>query len=436
MTTSRAGHQESLADGSHVENARADDNVVESFEANPNSGGLTRLVRTSDGDVVESVVPRCDRSRESEGDLAADYDAAWLRADELPEPDNPRCTLRVVDLFAGCGAMIIGAAEAARALGSVIDPVLAVDLDRTALAVLEANFPTIDARHGDVGALVGLGRKNGFSNGQRELSDQVGKVHLLLGGPPCQGHSNLNNHTRREDPKNALFFAMARAAELLEPDHVIVENVRDIVHDRDDVFDRTRAHLERLDYSVDVGLGRAESVGVAQRRHRMFLVASRGKTVEFQRMIAPFEVAARSFDWACADLEGQESKGAFDTASRPTATTRERIDWLFDNDENELPDRLRPPCHQGGDHSYLSVYGRIRPDEPAQTITTGFTYMGQGRFVHPRQPRTLTPHEAARLQFLPDRFTFGQLSRGAYKSLIGNAVPPKLTYVLALQLLR
>jgi DNA (cytosine-5)-methyltransferase 1 len=63
--------------------------------------------------------------------------------------------------------------------------------------------------------------------------------------------------------------------------------------------------------------------------------------------------------------------------------------------------------------------------------------MGQGRFVHPKRRRTLTPHEAARLQFLPDFFHFDEdLPRTALCEMIANAVPPKLTYLVALELLR
>jgi len=76
-------------------------------------------------------------------------------------------------------------------------------------------------------------------------------------------------------------------------------------------------------------------------------------------------------------------------------------------------------------------------DQPAQTITSGFTCTGQGRFAHPREPRTITPHEAARLQLIPDFFSFSSdLRRGALCEMIGNAVPAKLAYVLALELLR
>ncbi|MGH3053264.1 MAG: DNA cytosine methyltransferase, partial [Gaiellaceae bacterium] len=91
---------------------------------------------------------------------------------------------------------------------------------------------------------------------------------------------------------------------------------------------------------------------------------------------------------------------------------------------------MRPVCHQS-EHSYVSMYGRLRWDAPAQTVTTGFGSMGQGRYVHPLRPRTLTPHEAARLQFLPDFMRFEEIrTRAALAQAIGNAAPPLLTIVL------
>jgi DNA (cytosine-5)-methyltransferase 1 len=82
------------------------------------------------------------------------------------------------------------------------------------------------------------------------------------------------------------------------------------------------------------------------------------------------------------------------------------------------------------------MYGRLKPHEPAQTITSGFGSPGQGRFVHPTQLRTLTPHEAARLQFFPDFFDFSLAKKKtALASMIGNAAPMKLSYVFGLELL-
>lgn len=77
------------------------------------------------------------------------------------------------------------------------------------------------------------------------------------------------------------------------------------------------------------------------------------------------------------------------------------------------------------------MYGRLRWDAPAQTITTGFGSMGQGRFVHPEQRRTITPHEAARLQGSPISWTFDRPSaQASVARLIGNAVPPFVTLAL------
>src|SRR5205814_201687 len=126
----------------------------------------------------------------------------------------------------------------------------------------------------------------------------------------------------------------------------------------------------------------------------------------------------------------------FDTRSRISKDNEPRIGWLRTHKGCDLPNRLRPPCQQGDVHTYKSMYGRLKWEKPAQTITSGYSSMGQGRYVHPDAKRTLTPHEAARLQFFPDWFDFGDRQRGSWATLIGNAVPLKLSYTIALWLLR
>lgn len=62
--------------------------------------------------------------------------------------------------------------------------------------------------------------------------------------------------------------------------------------------------------------------------------------------------------------------------------------------------------------------------------------MSMGRYVHPSRRRTITAHEAARLQFFPDYFDFSCVkARTDLATLIGNAVPSKLPYLLGLELL-
>ena len=125
-----------------------------------------------------------------------------------------------------------------------------------------------------------------------------------------------------------------------------------------------------------------------------------------------------------------------DRASALSSENRQRIDWLFDNDEYDLPCSERPECHRGST-SYPSVYSRMRRDLPAQTITTGFMTPGRGRYVHPTQRRTLTPREAARLQGFPDSYRFvtdprHPPSRAKFAKWIGDAVPMPLGYAAAL----
>lgn len=80
------------------------------------------------------------------------------------------------------------------------------------------------------------------------------------------------------------------------------------------------------------------------------------------------------------------------------------------------------------------IGGGAQLELPAQTVTSGFGSMGQGRYVHPSRRRTLTPHEAARIQFFPDWFDFTARGvvrhRMAWANMIGNAVPPKLAMEL------
>jgi DNA (cytosine-5)-methyltransferase 1 len=297
--------------------------------------------------------------------------------------------------------------------------------------------------NGDPELVLGTSRgkqrlQNPLTKEEKRLRDRVGEIDIVVGGPPCQGHSNLNNHTRRNDPKNSLYGRMARFARVFEPKHLIIENVHGARHDQGGIMDRTRAALELLGYRTDTAILHGEIVGVPQTRHRIFLVASLEKQPDITLWEQRHRVAPRSFDWSQVGLLPTVNS-MLDVVTEAKGITKERIDWLFERKKYDLPDSMRPPCHRDKEHSYGAVYGRIHPNRPAPTMTTGFTVMGQGRFVHPHKPRTLTPREGARLQFFPSWFSFGEVSgmtRKELVSLIGNAVPPKMAYVLALELFR
>jgi DNA (cytosine-5)-methyltransferase 1 len=341
----------------------------------------------------------------------------------------------VADLFAGCGGLTLGAAEAARTLGLGIDVRLAADADETAAKVYKANFPSAESRCTHVEELFDGHPGEALTEAEAAVKGAVGAIDVLLGGPPCQGHSDLNNHTRRADPRNALYARMARAAEVLEPTIVLIENVPTVTHDVERVVEATVAQLRASGYTVAEAVIDLSRLGVPQRRRRHVVLGSRDSRVDVEALMGHNEGRCpdhpvRSVRWAIGDLVTAKADGIFDSASVASKQNVERIAWLFEERQYDLPNPLRPKCHQS-DHSYKSMYGRLKWKEPAQTVTTGFGSMGQGRYVHPSQRRTITPHEAARLQMLPDFWDFSSVTkRGALAQLVGNAVPPMLVLSL------
>lgn len=402
------------------------------FRVSPRDRRVFRTVSWHGGSRTSSVRLLRGAPR---GDPESTFDWCWLRQDAAPATPNPLPPLRVADLFAGCGQMSVGAREAARAVGRGMELALAYDFDADATRVCARTFPGCGAVTGHIeDRLDGeLGGK--MTSRERELIRGLGRIDLLVGGPPCQGHSDLNNHTRRNDARNGLALRMARFAELVRPPYIVLENVRGVVHDRKRVLQSVDAALQRLGYRTARALVHAEDHGVPQRRHRMVMVATTEHEDAGALLALRKQRERRPFWWACADLDGIEPDRAHDQAPIASKVNQRRMDYLLDNDEYNLPNSRRPRCHRGGDHTYHSVYGRLWWDKPVQTITTGFRCMGQGRFVHPHHARTITPHEAARLQFIPDFVDFDGILPTSVARMIGNAVPPKLIYEIVLRIL-
>jgi DNA (cytosine-5)-methyltransferase 1 len=409
----------------------------ERIRVDDSSRTVVREVVRRDGRTVTTSTMGILSDHVLPSDLRAAADWLYVRRKTPPTFQGSGPAIRVVDLFSGCGGMSLGVAEACRALNVAFVPAGAFDIDQIALDVYARNFRLPPLKRADLGAILSNQLSRSAKKAERELIAATGKVDLVVAGPPCQGHSNLNNKTRRDDPKNELYFCVARFARLVEPQHLIVENVPTVLADKRKVVHRTEKALQKLGYTVRAGMVRTWELGVPQSRKRHLLVASRRPLPELNEMLARYRVAPRSLWWAISDLERVESPLAIDHSSMPTKVTQKRIDYLFDRDLYDLPDRMRPDCHRYKDHSYQAVYGRMYKEGLAPTITGGFDTMGRGRFVHPTQRRTITPHEAARLQGIPDFFDFSVVPRRTLLAeLIGNAVPPKLSYAIALELLR
>jgi DNA (cytosine-5)-methyltransferase 1 len=421
--------------------------AAERFRVDEVTGVITRVVtpRDLEAEPVTTEIGTWDRTVPLD-DLRAVADLAFLQRKTPPAPSGGP-EVRTVDLFSGCGAMSLGVAEACRAVGRRFVPVGGFDVNQRVLDVYARNFGTPAPTATDLSEVLSSDLDAEPTSRELELLEQLGRVDFAVAGPPCQGHSNLNNRTRRDDPKNALYFLVARFAKLFRPRWILIENVISVLHDKGDVVHRTQVALEELGYETSDGIVDLWSIGVAQTRRRHIMVArlrnadeTSGRVLPYlDELVVPYATRPRAVRWAIEDLLNVTQDSFMDRHRTPDDITKARIEYLFEYGLFELPKSQRPESHKGehGD-SYKAVYGRMRWEDPAPTMTSGFLTMGQGRFVHPKRRRTITPHEAARIQFIPDFFDFSPLgdNRGALTEAIGNAVPPKLSYVLALELLR
>lgn len=392
---------------------------------------VERVVVAGDG---KKTVTRIPLAADIPGrDVHSAFDYSWLRLRERPASSGG-LPFRVVDLFSGCGGLSLGAMEACTAAGRSFEAVAALDLDEDALKVYRANISETAARAVDIQTVVDGRLGATASKRERKFLDELGRVDLILAGPPCQGHSNLNNHTRRKDSRNRLYERVARLVQLTNPEHVLIENVATAIHGKEGSVKRTIRLLRKLKYNVSSEVVDLAWIGVPQRRKRHVVFASKSVSLTVGTIIRRFRVGAvRSVRWAIGDMPNRPSRAEFDCAAELSEKNRRRIRYLFSHSLYDLPNNRRPKCHQDHDHSYKSMYGRLKASEPAQTITSGFGSPGQGRYIHPDRHRTLTPHEAARIQFFPDFFRFDSVtSRLSLSQMIGNAVPMKLSYILVL----
>jgi site-specific DNA-cytosine methylase len=210
--------------------------------------------------------------------------------------------------------------------------------------------------------------------------------------------------------------------------------------------------FEDLGYSVSCEVLRAEDFGVPQIRRRAIFVGSK-KTVPPADL--PKGTGERvSVREAIDDLPELLSGEGSDSIEYPGISTsryQEELraqstsirNHISTNHSKIALQRLKlippggskadlPPEHQTKSiHS--GTWSRINPNGFARTITTRFDTPSSGQFTLPYQDRCLTVREAARIQSFPDTFVFYG-SKTCQMLQVGNAVPPKLSKAIALEI--
>ncbi|MEH6353104.1 DNA cytosine methyltransferase [Pseudomonas sp. 3JA] len=336
--------------------------------------------------------------------------------------------IKIADLFCGMGGLTIGAAAAAQELKLKLEINFACDIDSEAVSFYKKNFESnLESFYdGDISDIV----SDSFAAEQSTNEEQISKRHsdldFLFAGPPCQGHSNLNNHSRRSDPRNYLYLKTIRFIQLSKPKFFLIENVPSVIHSSESIIDKSLALLESFGYQAKEIVIDFMRIGIPQSRKRHVIFGC--LTGNIDKILSNIYTDEKKvLSDVLEDLLDTSESDLFNTASKMTNVNLARAEYLFSQNCYDLPNHLRPKCHQQA-HSYKSMYGRMKWDEVAQTMTSGFGSMGQGRYLHPLRKRVITPHEAARIQGLPDWLDYSEVkSRSSLQKMIGNAVPPALS---------
>src|SRR5690348_11314215 len=133
-------------------------------------------------------------------DGLADLDLDFLFAQDAEARYAGTEGVAITDLFSGCGGLTYGALEGLRRAGRGGRLALAVDKEAAPVSVLRATMGRLGDRFSDADLRTTLASFDAkVTSVERELLEpHRSGGGLLLAGPPCQGHSTLNNHTRHD----------------------------------------------------------------------------------------------------------------------------------------------------------------------------------------------------------------------------------------------
>lgn len=171
-----------------------------------------------------------------------------------------------VDLFAGAGGLSLGFKLAGWT------PLVANDCDRASLNTYVANIHDAVV-HGDIRDP--SVRSELVSDARRARGAHPDSRFLVLGGPPCQGFSTAGKRRSMHDERNHLFRDYGELVDALEPDGFVFENVTGLLNMQGgQVFREICSVLGTSMSDLRADVLRTEHYGIAQRRHRVFVVAS------------------------------------------------------------------------------------------------------------------------------------------------------------------
>ena len=339
---------------------------------------------------------------------------------------NKKSPVTAVDIFCGAGGLTHGLMQAGVGVEA------GIDLDPQMEHAYRVNNPGAEFYCWDIA------KKQSRSI---ERLFKQGKPKLLAGCAPCQPFSKLTQAIHNHKAWD-LIDHFSRLVKYVRPELVTMENVPELADRGEEVLDGFLRTLDRCGYFVDWRVVDCPHYGIAQRRRRLVLLGSLLGPISVPegryRYPSQWKTVRRTIERLLPlDVGEEDARDPLHCASELTPINIKRLQATPHDggSRRSWPKRLWLDCHkrQSGE-SYYSIYGRMWWDQPAPTMTTLCTGIGNGRFGHPEQDRSITLREAALFQSFPKSYEFWprseRVNRKAVGRMIGNAVPPKLGQAL------
>lgn len=335
--------------------------------------------------------------------------------------------IKVIDLFCGIGGLTHGLAKEG------LDVVAGIDNDITCKFGYEYNNKTRFLNQ-DISKVTAEEINELFG-------DEKNVIKVLAGCAPCQPFSKLNLKKITKKQLQPLEKFAQLIGETM-PDIVSMENVSGLADTKKyPIFKTFINALENGGYKYKYEIVNVSEYGVPQRRRRLVLLASRFGDIELiKKTHKNKKVTVRDVIKTLEPISDGEisTKDILHRTRKLSQLNLKRIKATPHNGGNSSSwsKDLILKCHKkdSGKTYRSTVYGRMRWDDPAPTMTTQCIGFGNGRFGHPEQNRAISLREAAIFQTFPNNYQFSNpkepIITGHIAKFIGNAVPVRLGSVI------
>ncbi len=296
--------------------------------------------------------------------------------------------LKFIDLFAGIGGIRMGFQDY---FGECL---FSSEWDKYSQITYEANFG--HKPNGDITQI----NENDIPN-----------FDILLGGFPCQPFSNAGLKQGFEDTRGTLFFDIARIIKHHKPKIIFLENVKGLKgHNGGNTFKTIENTLTDMGYNLYSTILNAKNFGVPQNRERIYIVGFL-ENIDFSFPVPP------KHDIKLGDI--------LETKVDDKYTLSDRL-WAGHQK------RKQEHLAKGNGFGY-SIFNQ----NSSYTSTISARYYKDGSEIlieqKDKNPRKLTPREAARLQGFPENFIIPVSDNQAYKQF-GNSVAVPVIKAIAEQI--